>query len=122
MKRRMIKKKKKKKRQNPLSKIKLNLPNTNKTYKQIISELWNKINKGRINYETKTKKQFAQELAEYLEEPIFPLQVGIMAELKEKKNQYCYIIITKTAWGYDYYIPSSKEEEEKMKQSTGYYD
>lgn len=118
----MIKKRKIKKRQNPLSKIKLNLPNTNKTYKQIISELWNKINKGRINYETKTKKQFAQELAEYLEEPIFPLQVGIMAELKEKKNQYCYIIITKTAWGYDYYIPSSKEEEEKMKQSTGYYD
>ena len=40
----------------------------------------------------------------------------------EMKDGYWYCVAIKSAWGYDYYIPKTREEEEKLKKETGYYD
>lgn len=75
---------------------------------------------GRINGETKTLKQFKKEMKEILDsETILPIKIALVLTICFKPT---YCTITKTAWGYDYYIPKTRKEEEKLKKETGYYD
>lgn len=91
-----------------------------KTLTIICQELF-QISKGRINGETKTRGQLYNELKEIFNtNNIFvPFQVGIILNIK---NKIVYCVITKTAWGYDYYIPQTRKDEERLKKETGYYD
>lgn len=75
---------------------------------------------GRINGETKTLKQFKKEMKEILDsETTLPIKIALVLTIRFKPT---YCTITKTAWGYDYYIPKTRKEEEKLKKETGYYD
>ena len=38
------------------------------------------------------------------------------------KDGYWYCVAIKSAWGYEYYIPDTRKDEEKLKKETGYYD
>lgn len=90
-----------------------------KTLLTVCQEIF-QISKGKINGETKTHTQLYNELKEIFNDNIIiPVQIGIILNIK---NKIIYCVITKTAWGYDYYIPQTREEEEKLKRETGYYD
>ena len=75
---------------------------------------------GRINGETKTLKQFKKEMKEIFDlETTLPIKIALILTIYYKPT---YCTVSKTAWGYDYYIPKTREEEEKLKKETGYYD
>lgn len=89
-------------------------------YLEMTKEIYDLSHKGHINYETKTLIQFQTELKKFFDSaPHLPIQVAFEMELKDG---YWYCVAAKTAWGYDYYIPKTREEEEKLKRETGYYD
>lgn len=90
-----------------------------KTLSVVCKELY-QLSKGKINGETKTHTQLYNELKEiFNDSTIIPIQTGIILNIK---NKIIYCVIAKTAWGYDYYIPKDREDEEKLKKETGYYD
>lgn len=91
-----------------------------KTLSTVCKELF-QITKGKINGETKSRTQLYNELKEIfnVNNILVPFQIGIILNIK---NKIIYCVITKTAWGYDYYIPNTSEDEEKLKKETGYYD
>lgn len=91
-----------------------------KTLTDICKELFD-ISKGKINGETKSYQQFYNEMREIflVESNIIPYQIGLILNIK---NNIKYCLATHTTWGYDYYIPQTREEEEQLKKETGYYD
>ena len=90
-----------------------------KTLKEILKILFNKC-RGRINGETKSFKQFKKEILNIFQtETQIPISIGLELTIKGKPT---YCTITKYTWGYDYYIPETREAEEKLKKETGYYD
>lgn len=90
-----------------------------KTLIEILKILYNKSG-GKINGETKSFKQFQKEIRETLFlEPEIPVAIGLELTIKGKP---VYCTLTKYTWGYDYYIPDTRKDEERLKKETGYYD
>lgn len=91
-----------------------------KTLINICKELF-QISKGKINGETKTYRKFYDEMKTLFlsDDQTIPYQIGLILNIKES---LVYCVATHTAWGYDYYIPKTREEEEQLKKETGYYD
>lgn len=90
-----------------------------KTLITILQNLFKKSG-GRINGETKTFKQFQKEIKEiFVSEPTIPISIGLELTIKGKPK---YCTLTKYTWGYDYYIPDTYEDEERLKKETRYYD
>ena len=90
-----------------------------KRLKDILKIIYKKCG-GRINGETKTFKEFSKEIREiFATEMQIPISIGLELTIRGRPK---YCILTKYIWGYDYYIPESREEEEKLKKETGYYD
>ncbi len=90
-----------------------------KKLKDILKIIYKKCG-GRINGKTKTFKEFYKEIREIIATEIqIPVSIGLELTIKGC-SKYC--ILTKYTWGYDYYIPKDREDEEKLKKETGYYD
>lgn len=90
-----------------------------KTLIEILKILYNK-SSGRINGETKTFKQFQKEIKQTFSlELEIPIAVGLELTIKGRP---IYCTLTKYTWGYDYYIPDTRKDEERLKKETGYYD
>lgn len=76
--------------------------------------------KGRINGETKSFQRFKKQITEiFIAEKQIPIAIAVELTIGGKP---IYCTITKYTWGYDYYIPETREAEEKLKKETGYYD
>lgn len=105
-------------RKKPIKDIKL--PNIEeKGLDEVLKILYKKSN-GRINGATKSYSKFRQEIKETLDkEIILPVQIGLFLTIR---GTPWYCIIKKSAFSYDYYIPLTREEEEKLKKETGYYN
>lgn len=90
-----------------------------KTLIEILKILYNK-SSGRINGETKTFKHFQKEIKEvFALESTIPISIGLELTIKGRP---IYCTLTKYTWGYDYYIPDTRKDEERLKKETGYYD
>ena len=90
-----------------------------KTLNEILKILYSKSG-GRINGETKSFKQFKTDInVVFNTEKQIPVSIALELTIKGKPK---YCILTKYTWGYDYYIPTSYEDEERLKKETGYYD
>ena len=90
------------------------------TFNEMTKQIYDISYKHHINCETKTLAQFRRELKTYFDQTTrLPTQIAFEMEIKDG---YWYCVAIKSAWGYDYYIPKSREEEEKLKKETGYYD
>ena len=90
-----------------------------KTLKEILKNLYKKCS-GRINGETKSFRKFEKEIRDIFQtEKQIPVSIGLELTIKGK-SVYC--TLTKYTWGYDYYIPDTREDEERLKKETGYYD
>lgn len=89
-----------------------------KTLLEILKILYKKCG-GRINGETKTFKKFKIEIQElFATEMQIPVSIALILTIKGKPT---YCTLTKYTWGYDYYIPDTRKDEEKLKKETGYY-
>ena len=111
----MKKKKQKKKKE---IEILIPLQQKGKTFSEVTQEIFKKT-KGGINGETKTLAGFRREIEPYLNPGYLPVNVGLELQINKK---YWYAIISHTSWGYDYFIPQTRKEEEQLKQDTGYYE
>lgn len=90
-----------------------------KKLKDILKIIYKKCG-GRINGQTKTFKEFNKEIREiFATEMQIPTSIALILTIKGKP---IYCTLTKYIWGYDYYIPKDREDEEKLKKETGYYD
>lgn len=90
-----------------------------KTLKEILKILYKKCG-GRINGETKSFKEFNNEIREiFATETQIPISIALILTIKGKP---IYCTLSKYTWGYDYYIPDTHKDEEKLKKETGYYD
>ncbi len=103
-------------------KIILNKPiqcSPHKGLTEVLTEIYN-ICKGQINGETKSFDKFKKEIFSIVnEENTYPFQIALILNIKGRSY---YSVIGCTAWGYDYYIPETREDEERLKKETGYYD
>jgi len=90
-----------------------------KKLKDILKIVYKKCG-GRINGKTKTFKEFNKEIQEIFATEIqIPISIGLELTI-QGRPKYC--TLTKYTWGYDYYIPQTRKEEEQLKKETGYYD
>lgn len=90
------------------------------TFDEMTKQIYDTSYKHHINYETKNLTQFRRELKTYFDQANhLPTQIAFEMEMKDG---YWYCVAIKSAWGYDYYIPKTRKEEEKLKKETGYYD
>ena len=90
-----------------------------KTLNQILHILYKKCS-GRINGETKSFRKFKKEIQTTFQlETQIPVAIGLELTI-QGKPKYC--TLTKYTWGYDYYIPDTHEDEERLKKETGYYN
>ena len=112
----MNKKRKAKRIRNKEPEIVLEKP---KKLKDILKIIYKKCG-GRINGRTKSFKEFHEEVREiFTTEMQIPISIGLELTIG---GHPIYCILTKYIWGYDYYIPKTREEGEKLKKETGYYD
>lgn len=89
------------------------------TLKEILKILYKKCG-GRINGKTKSFRTFEKEIRDIFQTEIqIPVSIGLELTIRQKP---LYCTLTKYTWGYDYYIPTSHEDEERLKKETGYYD
>ena len=90
-----------------------------KTLKEILKILYKKCS-GRINGETKSFRKFEREIRNIFQtETQIPISIGLELTIK---GEPLYCTLTKYTWGYDYYIPDTRKDEERLKKETGYYD
>jgi len=95
------------------------IKNDLKTLDNVLKIIFKKT-KGHINGETKSYSQFKKEIRQiFSEQEYLPSQIALELNIG---NKIKYSTIIKTAWGYDYYIPETREDEERLKKETGYYD
>lgn len=90
------------------------------TFNEMTKQIYDISYKHHINHETKNLTQFRRELKSYFDQSTrLPTQIAFEMEMKDG---YWYCVAIKSAWGYDYYIPDTRKDEEKLKKETGYYD
>lgn len=90
-----------------------------KPLKEILKILYKECG-GKINGETKSFKKFKEEISDIFQvEKQIPVSVGLELTIK---GTPIYCTLTKYTWGYDYYIPDTRKDEERLKKETGYYD
>ena len=81
------------------------------TFNEMTKQIYDISYKHHINHETKNLSQFRRELKSYFDQTTrLPTQVAFEMEMRDGY------------WGYDYYIPDTRKDEEKLKKETGYYD
>lgn len=90
-----------------------------KKLKDILKILYNKCG-GKINGRTKSFAEFSKEIRKiFATETQIPISIGLELTIRGRPK---YCTLTKYTWGYDYYIPNTRKDEEKLKKETGYYD
>lgn len=89
------------------------------SFNDMTKQIYNLSIGGYINGETKSLAQFRREIKPFLDTERIPTQVAFIMCLS---TGYWYCVATRTAWGYDYYIPTDRQDEERLKRETGYYD
>ena len=90
------------------------------TFNEMTKQIYDISHKHHINHETKKLIQFRKELKSYFDQATrLPTQIAFEMEMRDG---YWYCVAIKSAWGYDYYIPETREDEERLKKETGYYD